>query len=139
MQVEKDICRKDLFELDRKTIRLLSSDLNVFNDYAFRYYLLQFIYLYGISSEFVMEDMFIQAFFGSNLLNKNTQIFLQFESDEKEIIMEFLQKFITKFIQSQKTKQYKSLEAWEQEEVIVPFKSYEIEIKKAMELWSINK
>lgn len=86
-----------------------------------------------------MEDMFIQAFFNSNLLNKNTQRFLQFEPDEKEIIVEFLEKIYNEIHSITKTKQYKNLEIWNQEEVIVPFKSYEEEIKEAIKFWGMNK
>lgn len=133
--IEKDLQGKDLFELNQDTIRLLSADLTIFNDYAFRYYLPQFIYFCNISSEFIMEDMFIQAFFRSNLLNETTERFLQFRACEKEIILEFLEKIYYQIESIMKTKSYKSLEIWEQEEVFIPFKNYKTEIKNAIKLW----
>ena len=90
--IENDLQGRDLFELEKDEIKLLSTDLPIFNDEAFRYYLPQFMYLYMMWSEFIIEDMFIQVFFKSNLLNKKTYRFLQSRIDEKEIIVEFLQK-----------------------------------------------
>lgn len=90
--IENDLQGRDLFELEKDKIKILSTDLPIFNDEAFRYYLPQFMYLYMMRSEFIIEDMFIQVFFKSNLLNKKTYRFLQFRIDEKEIIVEFLQK-----------------------------------------------
>jgi hypothetical protein len=133
--IENDLQGKDLFELQKDEIKILSTDLSIFNDEAFRYYLPQFMYLYMIWSEFILEDMFIQVFFKSNLLNKKTYRFLQFKIDEKKIIVEFLQKIYDEICNITETKEYKELEVWEQEEVIVPFKAYKIEIKEAIALW----
>ena len=76
--IENDLQGKDLFELKKDKIKILSTDLQIFNDEAFRYYLPQFIYFYMMWSEFIIEDMFIQVFFKSNLLNEKTYRFLQF-------------------------------------------------------------
>ena len=95
--IENDLQGKDLFELEKDKIKILSTDLPIFNDEAFRYYLPQFIYFYLMWSEFIVEDMFIQVFFKSNLLNEKKYRFLQFKIDEKEIIVEFLQKIYDEF------------------------------------------
>ncbi|WXG61030.1 hypothetical protein VB002_06190 [Campylobacter concisus] len=92
--IENDLQGKDLFELEKDKIKILFTDLPIFNDEAFRYYLPQFIYFYLMWPEFIVEDMFIQVFFKSNLLNEKTYRFLQFKIDEKEIIVEFLQKIL---------------------------------------------
>ena len=130
--IENDLQGRDLFELEKDKIKILSTDLPIFNDEAFRYYLPQFMYLYMMWSEFIIEDVFIQVFFKSNLLNKKTYRFLQFKIDEKEIIVEFLQKIYDEICNITETKEYKELEVWEQEEVMVPFKAYKIEIKEAI-------
>ena len=105
--IENDLQGRDLFELEKDEIKLLSTDLPIFNDEAFRYYLPQFMYLYMMWSEFIIEDMFIQVFFKSNLLNKKTYRFLQFRIDEKEIIVEFLQKIYDEICNITETKEYK--------------------------------
>ncbi|WP_162142154.1 hypothetical protein [Campylobacter concisus] len=107
--IENDLQGKDLFELEKDKIKILSTDLPIFNDEAFRYYLPQFIYFYLMRSEFIVEDMFIQVFFKSNLLNEKTYRFLQFKIDEKEIIVEFLQKIYDEIYNITKTKEYKEL------------------------------
>lgn len=135
--IENDLQGRDLFELEKDKIKILSTDLPIFNDEAFRYYLPQFIYFYMMWPEFIIEDMFIQVFFKSNLLNEKTYRFLQFKIDEKEIIVEFLQKIYDEIYNITKTKEYKELEVWEQEEVIVPFKVYKAEIKEAIALWKV--
>ena len=135
--IENDLQGKDLFELQKDEIKILSTDLPIFNDEAFRYYLPQFMYLYMMWPEFIIEDMFIQVFFKSNLLNKKTYRFLQFKIDEKEIIVEFLQKIYDEICNITETKEDKELEVWEQEEVIVPFKAYKTEIKEAIALWKV--
>ena len=135
--IENDLQGKDLFELEKDKIKILSTDLPIFNDEAFRYYLPQFIYFYLMWSEFIVEDMFIQVFFKSNLLNEKTYRFLQFKIDEKEIIVEFLQKIYDEIYNITKTKEYKELKVWEQEEIIVPFKAYKTEIKEAIALWKV--
>ena len=116
--IENDLQGKDLFELEKDKIKILSTDLPIFNDEAFRYYLPQFIYFYLMWPEFIVEDMFIQVFFKSNLLNEKKYRFLQFKIDEKEIIVEFLQKIYDEIYNITKTKEYKELKVWEQEEVI---------------------
>ena len=40
--IENDLQGKDLFELEKDKIKILSTDLPIFNDEAFRYYLPQF-------------------------------------------------------------------------------------------------
>ena len=105
--IENDLQGRDLFELEKDEIKLLSTDLPIFNDEAFRYYLPQFMYLYMMWSEFIIEDMYIQVFFKSNLLNKKTYRFLQFRIDEKEIIVEFLQKIYDEICNITETKEYK--------------------------------
>ena len=105
--IENDLQGRDLFELEKDKIKILSTDLPIFNDEAFRYYLPQFMYLYMMWSEFIIEDMFIQVFFKSNLLNKKTYRFLQFRIDEKEIIVEFLQKIYDEICNITETKEYK--------------------------------
>lgn len=111
--IENDLQGKDLFELEKDKIKILSTDLPIFNDEAFRYYLPQFIYFYLMWSEFIVEDMFIQVFFKSNLLNEKKYRFLQFKIDEKEIIVEFLQKIYDEIYNITKTKEYKELKVWE--------------------------
>ena len=63
---------------------------------------------------------------------------MQFKIDEKEIIVEFLQKIYDEIYNITKTKEYKELKVWEQEKVIVPFKAYKIEIKEAIALWKVT-
>ncbi|MGG7074642.1 hypothetical protein U5B43_10440 [Campylobacter sp. 9BO] len=138
MEIENDLCGKDLFELEKDTIRILSTDLTIFNNDAFRYYLPQFIYFCDISTEFVIEDMFIQTFFRSNLLNENTERFLQFKHNEKNIVVHFLDKIYNNICKITQTKQYKILSIWEQECILVPFKEYELEIKDAIKFWKNN-
>ena len=135
--IENDLQGKDLLELQKDKIKILSTDLPIFNDEAFRYYLPQFMYLYMMWSEFIIEDMFIQVFFKSNLLNEKTYRFLQFKIDEKEIIVEFLQKIYDEIYNITETKKSNEVEVWELEEVMVPFKAYKAEIKEAIALWKV--
>lgn len=89
--VEKDLQGFDLNEIDDKeTKRLLSSDLATFNDEAFRYYLLQFIEEFYINNEVVFFVMFIQSFFESSILSKNSKRYLQFSKKEIRMILYFL-------------------------------------------------
>ncbi len=140
MLVENDLRNKNLFEIeDKSIIKLLFGDIPTFNDCAFRYYLFQFIYLYIIDNEYysTIEDMFIQNFFESDILNKNKKRYLQFTNYEIEIILLFLKQQyqeIEKAIGDRD--EYNKLELWEKEEIRVPFKGFELEIKDAILFWS---
>lgn len=138
--VENDLQNKDLFDIeDKDTIKLLFGDIATFNDYAFRYYLFQFIYLYCIDEDYysVMEDMLIQCFLKSEYLNEHNKRYLQFTSDEIELIVLFLKQQyneIEKAIGDRDV--YNKLEVWEQVEIYAPFKDFELEIKDAIIFWS---
>ena len=89
--IENDLSGLDLRDIsDTKVIRLLSSDIVVFNDEAYRYYLVQFLEQFYLDEESVFLLMFIQALFESNQLSKNSKRYLQFTQDEIEVILDFL-------------------------------------------------
>ena len=130
--VEQDLCGKDLCDLDHSTIKLLSGDLQVFNDYAFRYYILDFIDFYErFGDEEVIEDMFIQAFTPPMRRARAKQ----FSRDEVKIIIDFLQKNYEDIARITHSKKYKKLKPYEQEEIYIPFKHFEKEIKNAIKFW----
>jgi len=138
--VENDLQNKDLFDIeDKETTKLLFGDIATFNDYAFRYYLFQFIYIYCIDEDYysIMEDMFIQNFFQSEILTEHNKRYLQFTGDEIELIILFLKQQcneIEKAIGDRDV--YNKLEVWEQVEIYAPFKDFELEIKDAIIFWS---
>ena len=130
--VEQDLCSKDLCDLDHSTIKLLSGDLQVFNDYAFRYYILDFIDFYErFGDEEVIEDMFIQALMPPIWRARAEQ----FSRDEVKIIIDFLQKNYEDIARITHSKKYKKLKPYEQEEIYIPFKHFEKEIKSAIKFW----
>ena len=89
--IENDLCGLDLQDIsDTKIIRLLSSDISVFNDEAYRYYLIQFIEQFYLDEGSIFLLMFIQTMFESNQLSKNTKRYLQFQKNEIEVILDFL-------------------------------------------------
>jgi hypothetical protein len=91
--VEKDLQGLNLSDITNKnTIRQLSSDLTVFNDYAFRYYTLQFMSYYFLSYEYIFLSLFIPAYKKSdNLLTEDSDRFLQFGQEEIKSIIYFFQ------------------------------------------------
>ncbi|MDR1180351.1 MAG: hypothetical protein LBL13_00010 [Bacteroidales bacterium] len=93
MLVEKDLLGLDLSDIaDKNIIKQLSADLVVFNDYAFRYYTLQFIDCYFLSYKYLFLELFIPAYKKTDkLLTKDSHRFAQFESDEANIIINFFQ------------------------------------------------
>ena len=130
--VEQDLCGKDLCDLDHSTIKLLSGDLQVFNDYTFRYYILDFIDFYErFGDEAIIEDMFIQAF-APPMRRARAK---QFSRDEVKIIIDFLQKNYEDIARITHSKKYKKLKPYEQEEIYIPFKHFEKEIKSAIKFW----
>jgi len=130
--VEQDLCGKDLCDLDHSTIKLLSGDLQVFNDYTFRYYILDFIDFYErFGDEEVIEDMFIQAL-APPMRRARAK---QFSRDEVKIIIDFLQKNYENITRITHSKKYKKLKPYEQEEIYIPFKHFEKEIKNAIKFW----
>ncbi|WP_298832060.1 hypothetical protein [uncultured Campylobacter sp.] len=130
--VEQDLCGKDLCDLDHSTIKILSGDLSVFNDYAFRYYILDFIDFYErFGDEEVIEDMFIQALMPPIWRARAKQ----FSRDEVRIIIDFLQKNYEDIARITHSKKYKKLKPYEQEEIYIPFKHFEKEIKNAIKFW----
>ena len=130
--VEQDLCGKDLCDLDHSTIKLLSGDLQVFNDYTFRYYILDFIDFYErFGDEAIIEDMLIQAF-APPMRRARAK---QFSRDEVKIIIDFLQKNYENITRITHSKKYKKLKSYEQEEIYIPFKHFEKEIKSAIKFW----
>lgn len=139
----------DAIENDMKTIngdivnskniainRMLSSDLTIFNDYAYRYYIFEFMYSYLQNEENIIEDMFIQSMFKSPILDQSTRRYTQFNYQEVNIIIKFMEyiiKEIDRHIGDRKT--YNQLKIWEQEEIIAPFKHFEVEIRQAILFW----
>ena len=131
--VQKDeLVEQDLCDLDHGTIKLLSGDLQVFNDYTFRYYILDFIDFYErFGDEAIIEDMFIQAFAPP----MRRALAKQFSRDEVKIIIDFLQKNYEDIARITHSKKYKKLKPYEQEEIYIPFKHFEKEIKSAIKFW----
>ena len=131
--VQKDeLVEQDLCDLDHSTIKLLSGDLQVFNDYTFRYYILDFIDFYErFGDEAIIEDMFIQAF-APPMRRARAK---QFSRDEVKIIIDFLQKNYEDIARITHSKKYKKLKPYEQEEIYIPFKHFEKEIKNAIKFW----
>jgi len=92
MLIENDLHGLDLRDIsDTKIIHLLSSDVAVFNDEAYRYYLIQFLEQYYLDEKSIFLLMFIQTLFESNQLSKNSKRYLQFTKDEVEVILDFLE------------------------------------------------
>jgi hypothetical protein len=91
--IEKDLQGLNLSDIANKNIiRQLSSDLTIFNDYAFRYYTLQFMSYYFLSYEYLFLSLFIPAYKKSDdILAKDSNRFLQFEQKEIKIIACFFQ------------------------------------------------
>ena len=106
--------------------------MQVFNDYTFRYYILDFIDFYErFGDEAIIEDMFIQAF-APPMRRARAK---QFSRDEVKIIIDFLQKHYENITRITHSKKYKKLKPYEQEEIYIPFKHFEKEIKSAIKFW----
>jgi len=130
--VEADIVGKNLDDItDIKTIRLLSSDIAVFNDYAFRYYFFQFIEKYIQNRESVFIDMFMYAFF-----EDRENRFFHFKKEEFEIIKLFLEYALFEIEQMHKRNSLDGLTEQDFEYAeghICDFMDFEEEIKIALE------
>ena len=59
----------------------------------------------------------------------------QFSRDEVKIIIDFLQKHYENIARITHSKKYKKLKPYEQEEIYIPFKHFEKEIKSAIKFW----
>jgi hypothetical protein len=110
MMVENDIVGLDIINIKNKErIRLLSSDLTVFNDYAFKYYVPQFILCYFKSYKYIFIDMFLLSLCESTILSKTSKRYLQFDTEEIKIILFFLEAVLNKLdINNNFTEEYLS-------------------------------
>ncbi|MDR0423159.1 MAG: hypothetical protein LBH46_01055 [Rickettsiales bacterium] len=91
--IEKDLQGLNLSNItDKNTIRQLSSDLTIFNDYAFRYYTLQFMSYYFLSYDYLFLTLFIPAYKKTDgQLTNDSNRFLQFGQKEVKTILYFFQ------------------------------------------------
>ena len=91
-EIEKELSNKSLLQLAPNEVNLLAYDLALFNNYAYKYYIFEFIKIVILKKNNFESDAFIQDLFESKLLSHRSERYTQFSSIEKKSIKQFLEK-----------------------------------------------
>lgn len=139
MAFEKYLTNRHFWEVPKNEQDLMLGDFMFLTDEAFRYYIFEVILLTLNGQNIPLMDIFLQQFL---LTNSTYELhrYTQFNNDELEIIISFLEKIVLRIEDEIGDREaYNNLEDWEQVEIDPPFKNYEEEIQTALRYWGTIK
>jgi len=139
MAFEKHLLNKHFWEIPKNEQNLMLGDFMFLTDEAFRYYIFEILLLTLKDKYIPLIDIFLQELLINEVLVKLDR-YLQFENEELEIIILFLERIVFQIKDEIGNRTiYDSLETWEQVEINPPFKDYEKEIQIALYYWRLLK
>ena len=139
MAFEEHLVNKHFWDVPKNEQDLMLGDFMFLTDEAFRYYVFEILLLTLKNQYIPLIDIFFQGLL-INDSSVNLDRYSQFDDDELEIIILFLEKVVFQIKDEIGDRTiYDSLEDWEQVEIDPPFKDYEEEIQTALYYWKLLK